>query len=369
MRNSIPYVIELQQLRIFRWCNVEISSMSIISMKTLSLLILVLQNTCLVLLMRYTRTKSGPMYLASVAVTCDEAIKIIFCTCMLIITYFQVKQNGSVSGLIYFLRREIYPSSFEFFRMAVPALCYTVQKNFLYLAVSHLDAAVYQVAYQGKILTTAFFAFIILNKQLSWKQIFSLFLLLIGVSIVQLSSMQSSSTMSSSLVGVLSITIACFTSGFAAIYFEWVLKKNKEPTPHDIWTRNIQLAFFAFIIAIVGVVVKDGEAVCNAGIFYGFDWLTWLVVGLEAFGGIVVALVIKYADTILKNFATAVSIVTSTIVSFLFLGFEIKGLFIAGSMLVMFAIYLYTSPQVVTRYNQVEEEELGNIKQDTLRSR
>ena len=307
------------------------------------------------------------MYLASVAVLCDEAMKIIVCTLMLVKTYSELKQGGSVAGLLHFLKREVYPSSFEFFRMAVPALCYTVQKNFLYLAVSNLDAAVYQVAYQGKILTTAFFAYLVLNKQLTWKQVFALVLLLIGVSVVQLSSVTGSSTSESSMIGVLSITIACFTSGFAAIYFEWVLKKSPGQTPagHAIWTRNVQLAFFALIAAVVGVIGKDGAAVRDAGLLQGFDWMTWLVVGLEAFGGIVVALVIKYADTILKNFATAVSIVTSTVVSFFFFGFEVKGLFILGSVLVMFAIYLYTSPQAEIKYTRVvEEEELGNIKQD-----
>ena len=41
---------------------------------------------------------------------------------------------------------------------------------------------------------------------------------------------------------------------------------------------------------------------------------------LQAFGGLVVAAVVKYADNILKGFATSVSIVVSSLVSFYFLG-------------------------------------------------
>ena len=59
-------------------------------------------------------------------------------------------------------------------------------------------------------------------------------------------------------------------------------------------------------------------------------------------GGLVVAAVIKYADNILKSFATAVSIVTSTIVSMLVFGFMISELFVGGSLLVFVAVGVYS---------------------------
>lgn len=46
---------------------------------------------------------------------------------------------------------------------------------------------------------------------------------------------------------------------------------------------------------------------------------------LQAVGGLVVALVMKYADNILKGFATSVSIVCSTVLSYYLLGdFEVR---------------------------------------------
>jgi len=168
------------------------------------------------------------------------------------------------------------------------------------------------------------------------------------------------------IIGLVAITIACFTSGLAAIYFEWVLKKSPGQTtasPHAIWIRNFQLAFFALAVAIMGVIGKDGQEVADHGLFQGFDWLTCTVVALEAFGGIVVGLVIKYADTILKNFATAVSIVTSTAVSYFVFGFRISSLFVLGSSMVIAAVWLYTSPRAQpiepVRYTKVDDTELG----------
>ena len=66
-----------------------------------------------------------------------------------------------------------------------------------------------------------------------------------------------------------------------------------------------------------------------------------LVIALEAGGGLVVAAVIKYADNILKSFATSVSIVTSTIVSAWVFGFTISRLFVGGCVLVFVSSVMY----------------------------
>lgn len=44
----------------------------------------------------------------------------------------------------------------------------------------------------------------------------------------------------------------------------------------------------------------------------GFDLVAWSVVGLQVFGGLIVAMVVKYADNILKNFANALAVSTWT---------------------------------------------------------
>lgn len=41
----------------------------------------------------------------------------------------------------------------------------------------------------------------------------------------------------SQLIGVLAVLTACFSSGFAGVYFEKILKETKQ----SVWIRNIQL--------------------------------------------------------------------------------------------------------------------------------
>jgi UDP-sugar transporter A1/2/3 len=65
---------------------------------------------------------------------------------------------------------------------------------------------------------------------------------------------------------------------------------------------------------------------------------------LQAFGGLVVALTVKYADSILKGFATSISIILSSVLSYLLLNdLEPGSLFIMGTVLVILATFMYGS--------------------------
>jgi len=371
----------------------HIHKMNFLQPKYFVLVLLVVQNTCLVLLMRYSRTRPGIMYLGSTAVCCDEAMKLVTCLGILAFTYLFKKRNGGATSGNYsqlsmgemnddrgdeedvedgndsadedeidgggietfreYLREEL---QFDF-RMAGLAGLYTIQKNLLYLGISNLDAAVFQVTYQTKILTTAVFSILLLGRKLTWQKIIALFVLTFGVALVQLDKVEDHASQSyqdqNRWVGVLAVLGACCTSGFGGVYFELVLKPRSSPdegatltsAPHpppSVWAKNVQLSTFALIIALLTAFIKDHKSILADGFFQGYSPLVLLVITLEAGGGLVVAVVIKYADNILKSFATAVSIVTSTIVSAWIFGFFISKLFVAGCFFVFVAIGLYS---------------------------
>jgi len=119
------------------------------SIKYGALLLLVLQNTFLVVYMGYSRTIQGPMYASSTAVVMMEVVKL--GTCLLVISI----QSGGLTGLGRSLHEEIVNVPLELVKLSVPSFLYTVQNNLLYFALTHLDAATFQVGYQVKILTTA----------------------------------------------------------------------------------------------------------------------------------------------------------------------------------------------------------------------
>ncbi|KAJ3218306.1 hypothetical protein HK099_005109 [Clydaea vesicula] len=248
--------------------------------------------------------------------------------------------------------------------MLVPAVLYLVQNNLQYVAVGLLDAATFQVTYQLKILTTAIFSVLMLNKRLTASKWISLLILTIGIALVQLPSQNgdqdknAESDFVKKLVGLFSVLIACVLSGIAGVWFEKVLKG----TESSIWVRNIQLSFLSFIPGIIfGVYVMDGESVRVNGFFYGYTAWTWAAICCQAFGGLIVAIVVKYADNILKGFATSLSIIISCVASVYLFESEITNTFILGSIFVLYATHLYGLPEKVPPVlpsNSEDNEEL-----------
>lgn len=163
-----------------------------------------------------------------------------------------------------------------------------------------------------------------------------------GVAVVQLQPENSSkvdpSVVQSPIKGLIAVIISCFMSGFAGVYFEKILKGTRQ----SVWLRNVQLGFLGVIIGFITMYIKDGAKVQEKGFFFGYDGVVWFVVCLQSFGGLLVAVVVKYADNILKGFATSAAIIVSCVASMYFFDFQLSLQFTVGALLVMIAVYMYS---------------------------
>uniref|UniRef100_A0A023GDY9 Putative udp-galactose transporter n=1 Tax=Amblyomma triste TaxID=251400 RepID=A0A023GDY9_AMBTT len=314
-------------------------------LKYSSLVFIVVQTTTMVLLLRYSRTQivKGPRYLSSSAVVSAEFLKIL--TCLAVLLW----ENGfSVMSLVRQLHSDVWGQPKETCKMLIPAGLYTIQNNLLFFALSLLDAATYQVTYQLKILTTAMFSVWMLNRRISKQQWFSLVLLIIGVALVQMptgtgkpAAEVEGNNGARQFLGLLAVLTSCLSSGFSGIYLEKLLKE----ITWSLWIRNIQLAIFGCLLGIVAMLVSDWNAVMADGFFQGYNAVTWGVILLQTFGGLIVSLAVRYADSILKGFATSISIVLSTICSYYLLGDLLPTRnFFLGAGIVISATTLYGIP-------------------------
>lgn len=130
-------------------------------------------------------------------------------------------------------------------------------------------------------------------------------------------------------------------SGFASIYFEKVVKSTTEVV--TIWERNLQLSFYSIIIYVC-MISYDYNSGDESGALLGANWsgLTLLVAFLGAFGGLLVAATLKYADSILKTLSTAGAIVVSTVLGHFLLESPLNYIMVLGASCVIFAIFNYT---------------------------
>ncbi|KAG2225501.1 hypothetical protein INT45_010328 [Circinella minor] len=338
--------------------NNDNSTVGGLSHKQLSLIVLVAQNTLLVLMMRYSRVvprnDDQPLYIASTAVVMAEIIKLIVCLFMLRSELYSWSQCRSA------LMKDIIHNPNETIRLMIPSALYAIQNNLLYLALSNLEAATFQITYQLKILSTAIFSSILLNRRLNPTQWLALGLLMLGVTLVQVTTREEEQQQPSDMdtikyqeeelelkqqhhqnpmLGLMAVLASCISSGFAGCYFERMLKQSST----SMWMRNIQLGISAFMFSFIAMVTSDFQTIWknDGGFFQGYTLLTWLVISNQALGGLLVATVVKHADNILKNFATSVSIILSSVISFYFFDFQPTLIFILGTLLVTAATFIY----------------------------
>lgn len=306
------------------------------ALKYVSLVTLTLQNALVGLSMRYARTRSGDMFLSSTAVVTAEVVKLVTCLTLVFV------EEGNFQKFSNSLKTTIVKQPIDTLKVCVPSLVYIIQNNLLYVSASNLDAATYQVTYQLKILTTAFFAVAILKRSLRNTQWGALVLLVIGVVLVQLAENSSSSSLPSGIkqnhiVGFSAALSACFLSGFAGIYFEKILKGSDI----SVWMRNVQLSLLSLPFGLITSFINDGESLRKQGFFFGYDLFVYYLVVLQAGGGLIVAMVVKYADNILKGFATSLAIIISCIASIYLFNFQLTLQFSFGAALVICSIFLY----------------------------
>eukprot|EP00039_Didymoeca_costata_P019991 m.339652 g.339652 ORF g.339652 m.339652 type:complete len:349 (-) comp18899_c0_seq1:23-1069(-) len=305
----------------------------------IALVLLMVQTSAVILTMRYSLTKSGAHYVKTSAVVMSEVFKVVASVGLL-----WYERKGTFAKLIGYLRHEMIDKWRDAVLLSVPACLYTLQNNLLFIALANLDGTTYQVTYQLKIFTAAIFSVILLGRQLDAIKWVALFLLMAGVSLVQLHSgddkPKAHPTQGSTALGLTAVILACCTSGFAGVYFEKILKGAKV----SVWMRNVQLGLFSVILGMGGVIYNDFETVKQDGFFQGYTSVVWVVVTLQGVGGLVIAAVIKYADNILKSFATSLSIIATGLISYFFMAdFEMSMNFAGGTCLVMMATFLYGS--------------------------
>jgi UDP-sugar transporter A1/2/3 len=78
-----------------------------------------------------------------------------------------------------------YENRFDLLNLCVPASLYAIQNNLIFYGIENLDPVNYKILSNIRILTTAGFAVLILGQKLSRQQWTMIFILCIGVVMVQ----------------------------------------------------------------------------------------------------------------------------------------------------------------------------------------
>ena len=302
------------------------------------LVLLAVQNSSKNLLMRFVM-KGKPKFLTSAAVIGSECTKF-----TLSVLYILLVENKSPMTIVEYFRQDWKNSIL----VTVPASAYNLQMTLEYIALANLDAAMFSVLVQTKLLFTATFAALVLKKKLKYIQVISLVLLTVGVMLcnMKFNNKVDEDADKQTLKGISATLGIAVSSGFASVYTEKVIKTQRTSQSavvgqYSLAYTQVQLASMSLLTIGIYACIMDFRTIVDYGLFYNFSTGAFLTVLNSALGGLTVAAVLKYADSVLKGYATAISVIGTGLLSMVLFGTQLHVVYFMGIVNVVVAVLLY----------------------------
>ena len=228
------------------------------------------------------------------------------------------------------------PLRFFRLRSIIPAVCFTWQTQLLLYSASYLHPTVYQTLGQLKVVTTAFFSWLMLSRRFTKRQLTSLGALAFGSWLVRYDARNEHARVDAR--GSFAVILASILSGFAGVHVERILK---DETVSFFWL-NIELASSSALLSIIQFAAFDYDSLGN--MFKGFNRYTALVVLLSVASGIFTGLILRDANSIVKSFAASSSLVLTAVIDCVVRSSGSTYVYL-GLLIVTLSIILYGSPR------------------------
>jgi len=312
--------------------------------KYLYLLLLCLQNASYTLLRRYSVGILQESVRPSTILLASEVVKLVISSAMVEAPGKTELQANRISTRLAAVRAARQHS----LAMLVPAVVYLAMNMMSLFALQRIDGTTFSMLAQLKTLTTAISATLVLARRFSLQQWRSMVSMTLSVTIITYQAGQQKSSAangadslpnSSSLlpyaIGVGLVLLEITLSGWISVYFEKYLKDGTS----SIWTRNLQLSGWSFLIYFV--IEARYAASSPTESFSSWSIFTLLVVFLGSCGGLLVALTTKHADAVMKTMATAAALVLIFFCEVALFGKPHDMVIVMASVLVLISLQSY----------------------------
>jgi UDP-sugar transporter A1/2/3 len=229
----------------------------------------------------------------------------------------------------------------------IPSVIYLIHNNVQFFTIQYVDAATYQILGNLKIVTTGFLFRVFLKRHLSRIQWLALVLLMCAATTSQISGC--GHMLAAPIMGYMFGILSAWLSAFAGVYTEFLMKKNND----SLYWQNVQLYGFGTLFNALRLTYDDiqsgfanGSWVTNA--FDGYNWVTVLIVLNFAFAGMSVSWIMKFADTIVKVYATSSAMMITALLSIWFFELEPTLQLFMGIVIACISLNLYFLPSEVS---------------------
>ncbi|CAH0560170.1 unnamed protein product [Brassicogethes aeneus] len=251
----------------------------------------------------------------------------------------------------------------------IPAFLYCLYNNLSFINLSTFDPTTYYLLLQLRVVVTGILFQIIFKKTLSKKQWLSLFILTLGCMLKQINFTEPDkndiSTKSGSMdygISAIFIFVQIICSCLAGVYNEYLLKNQGADV--NIYVQNVFMYLDSIICNVILLTITGGilDAFTYKSITKVLHYKVLLVMCNNAAIGIVTSFFLKTLNSILKTFASALELVLTAVLSYIFFSIPIYLNTVLAILTVMFAIYLYSQNPV----NNAQKNSSKSVEQKQL---
>jgi len=229
----------------------------------------------------------------------------------------------------------------------IPSVTYLVQNLCVQVAYQNLDAVVFNVLNQSKVLFTALFSFLINGRKQSLLQCLALALVTLGGIFVSLpdakpSKDDESDEQENRALGLTCAVVGAALSGLGSGITEWALQRRGR----NSFLLSLELASMGCAIIASTLLLglsSDSVRMRQNGLFVG--WTSWTLVPVlsQGLSGIIVGIITQVAGGVRKVMATICGLILTCLLQQVFLGKSLSWMALAAVPLVATGIYVHAS--------------------------
>lgn len=288
------------------------------------------------LLVYSSRLSSAPSYNATSVVLLTETVKLILAASM------YVAYDGSLWEMIRVASKEVR----VLLLYGIPALLYAMYNNLLFINLASFDPGTYNVLIQLKIALTGVLYQILFSKQLNRNQWAAILLITLGCMCKE-SGKVTTFGFQANLSSWFLLFVQMLCSVLAGVYNE-VLLKGSDSAKRGV-TTNLQNAFMYIQSIVVNFVVliwegKGSEAISPQNLEAIASLKVLAIIAIMSTVGLVTGFFLKHLDSVLKAVASALEVVFTMLLGFLFFRVPLGLSGLISGLLVGAGVALYSRP-------------------------
>ena len=127
------------------------------------------------------------------------------------------------------------------------------------------------------------------------------------------------------------------------VFFVGVVNLRVAAAVYCLTDLLVAAAPVVMLASRIAIAMTDWMPITTKGLWYGFDYKACIAAVNSAAGGLTVAAVLKYADAVLKGYATAISVLLTGVLSMVLFGTELSVEYALGMTNVLAAVFLYNA--------------------------